>query len=901
MKPRSLLLAGLLLITCATFSQAQDKKLIGKVNLGGDADFILQLHIENEEYVYSIIDVKNDNSELTSFKLIFNDQSTFDLNFEKAVNSLSSFSEDLKKKAIEEKQKYYYALSVIRPALPDGENGPLAMTIKFGDTATIRKISYGRNSFVTPRDVENFLKENNISKDTRDFQTGNTRAAKENAEVKEESQNEERGMGEQGGASKRKQPVWKDPKRRIKQITIADARSELKINLILSFLSTEVDAIMKGEGKIKKDAEDIFRHNYEKMIRSLEQIERSRMTTPNKSKETLSILQDYLRDSKFWANNVLANQIEVNNTEILKIKKEQQDLSGKIESNRLAVSKINDEIQTRERQAEKSIEELSSNFKEVADKIRRLNAEIKSNASDEDSITIANSTELAKRLNNNIYDIYAQFPDSVKNVVLRVQIPPKFIKADSTNLDKPRKQFAPLLNSIASDIEDSNESYFNLNRIRTEKNEYDQKKDSIEREIDDDIASLNKKLQTSDSIKNVSHKIREFYVRQLFQAGTFDVKITGVQMEFNAGFIENMLVMATPIFSLSDSVSIAVLPKGIPSAIKFTNHYPMGFSAKSDINSLKYEKLTAIVDEKTEFSLSFKDVVKNVEEMLVLERTDYSPMDGSININPSTTREKQLYKNKSTEILQAKVFSDLAGINGEKPNGLIQFEVDKIIPLWTKRYEKEDIIGPFRWTVNSKNNVGFFNYIRPEFVLSKVESNLRELELKQVGPQLMASTLDIRQFERVSVGADLNLTFMDIPKAKSTVYLNSGFRFGRTDLKSPMSLTNNTKGFTNTFQFMPEIGYRVNGDERYGLDFNYSSNLILSDERGFKQVEDTFQADTSTEDQNWLHRITLMAYFNFDPSTRGRFFFRFRSFHQFDNWSNNFSQFQLGYSTFITR
>lgn len=894
-------MAGLFSIICASLCLAQEKKLIGKVNLGGDADYILQLHIENEEYVYSIIDVRNDNSELSSFKLIFNDQSTFDLNFEKAVNSLSSFSEDLKKKAIEEKQKYYYALSVIRPALPEGENGPLAMTIKFGDTATIRKISYGRNSFVTPRDVENFLKENNISKDTPEVQTGNKSEEKEKMEVDGESQNEKRGMGEQGGASKRKQPVWKDPKRRIKQITIADARSELKINLILSFLSTEVDSIMKGEGKIKKDAEDIFRHNYEKMIRSLEQIERSRMTTPNKSKETLSILQDYLRDSKFWANGILANQIAVNNKKMTEIKKYRQDVDRELESKRLAISSINNEIQKRKNEAKTLIERLSLNFDDISKKIRGLNFDIEGNTTNEGSGVIAQSTELVTRLNRNLDYIYDGFPDSVKNVILPVQISINFTKSDSTNLDKPRKQFAPLLNGISNDITGSNDLLLKLRRINAEKSEFEEKKQSMNNTISDSLAILGKKLESLDSIKNVSNKIREFYVRQLFEAGTFDVKITGVQMEFNAGFIENMLVMASPAFSLSDSVSIAVLPKGIPSAIKFTNHYPMGFSAKNDINSLKYEKLTAIVDEKTEFSLSFKDVVKNVEEMLVLERTDYSPMDGSININPSTTKEKQLYKNKSTEILQAKVFSDLAGINGEKPNGLIQFEVDKIIPLWTKRFEKEDIISPFRWTVNSKNNMGFFNYIRPEFVLSKVESNLRELELKQVGPQLMASTLDIRQFERVSVGADLNLTFMDIPKAKSTVYLNSGFRFGRTDLKSPVSLTNNTKGFTNTFQFMPEIGYRVNGDERYGLDFNYSSNLIISDERGFKQVEDTFQADTLTEDQNWLHRITLMAYFNFDPSTRGRFFFRFRSFHQFDNWSNNFSQYQLGYSTFITR
>ena len=114
------------------------------------------------------------------------------------------------------------------------------------------------------------------------------------------------------------------------------------------------------------------------------------------------------------------------------------------------------------------------------------------------------------------------------------------------------------------------------------------------------------------------------------------------------------------------------------------------------------------------------------------------------------------------------------------------------------------------------------------------------------------------------------------------------------------------KGFTNTVQFMPEFGYKINGDERYGLDFSYSPNWVISDSRGFKQTSDTFgifetNETFSHQQQNKLHRITLLAYFNVTPSTTGRLFFRFRSFHQWKNWSNNFTQYQLGYSFFLTR
>jgi|GEM_PF-1805995 hypothetical protein len=95
----------------------------------------------------------------------------------------------------------------------------------------------------------------------------------------------------------------------------------------------------------------------------------------------------------------------------------------------------------------------------------------------------------------------------------------------------------------------------------------------------------------------------------------------------------------------------------------------------------------------------------------------------------------------------------------------------------------------------------------------------------------------------VSIGADLNLWFLDIPYVKSVVYLNGAFRFGRTQLSwnySTQVAAFGIRGFNNTFQVLPEIGYKLNGYERYSLDFTYSPIWIVSDERGFVQTDDTF-------------------------------------------------------------
>jgi hypothetical protein len=857
----------------------EEKKLIGKVNLAGDASYILQLHVENEEYVYSIIDVKNNGSELSSFKLIFNDQSTFDLNFKKAINSISAFSDDFKKKGLSESQMYYYALNVIRPALPQGENGPLAMDLKFGDQATVRKISYGKNNFVRRRDVRNFLRENQIDSIP-------------------EAKNSQ---------------IWVNPELSVKKITASVAKDRFQKELFLFFTENEVDQILgneqDGPSSTQKTDSIIFENFYFELINGIEKARKSRLTRPNKTKASLGLLQDYIRNSKYLSEKKLKSQIDRNSKEKIGLETDLSLRRAQLLSELSSLNSLDQKIQSKSVQLDSLVNEIGVLYEQVISDMRILDFEIQEYTTNE---SIQNLRNYAEELNQSIEDIYNQFPDSLQKISSKPVTVSLNFQAEESEDESPENRFGipsfergfRISLRDVSTLRRSNQQVNSLDQDRVNFRVAREEKNSVVERIKRDTTELSAKI---DNIKMFDKKIEEYYIKQLFNSGTYEVKISSVQMEFNAGFIENIVVMTEPTFPFSDAITTHSLPKGLPTVIKFTNQYPMGFSAKRDLNILKYEKLTAIVDEKTEFSLDFKDVVTNVEELLVLDRTDYSPMDGSIKINPNTTTEKELYKNKSTEILQAKVFSDLAGINGEKPNGLIQFEVDKEIPLVTRRYGKSDIIAPFRWFIPRKNNVGFFNFIRPEFVLSKIESNLKELELNRVADSLVVSTLDIRQFEKVSVGADMNLTFMDMPFAKSTIYINAGFRFGRTDLKlaDNDTLVNNTKGFTNTFQFNPEIGYRINGDERYGLDFNYSPNLIISDERGFSQIADIFEAKETDKTilsvENHLHRITLTAYFNFNPGTKGRFFFRFRSFHQWDKWSNNFSQYQLGYSTFITR
>lgn len=247
------------------------------------------------------------------------------------------------------------------------------------------------------------------------------------------------------------------------------------------------------------------------------------------------------------------------------------------------------------------------------------------------------------------------------------------------------------------------------------------------------------------------------------------------------------------------------------------------------------------------------------------------------------------------------------------PNGLIQFEVDKEIPLITKRIPRPYVWAPVRFLVNKHSNLGFFNFIKPQFILSKIEDDQRYLILTQFTEsqvvQYGASTLDLKQFERFSIGTDLNLLLYNTPYAKSTFLLNGGIHFGRTDLASNDStpqVNDFPRSFTNTIQPSIEFLCRINGDERYGLEVSYGVNWVFSDELFFTQRANTysitdFSEFKKSEDNSALGRFTLLAYLNLNQESAGRLFFRYRFNSQLGNFANNYSQLQLGYTTFLTK
>lgn len=438
-------------------------------------------------------------------------------------------------------------------------------------------------------------------------------------------------------------------------------------------------------------------------------------------------------------------------------------------------------------------------------------------------------------------------------------------------------------------------------------------------------------MQIEIELKNKSQKINDLYtsvlaeietqLKALKQSNKFHFKARNIQLEFNRGYLENIVVVGEA--SIFIEPELESFKKQIPLpefTLKFVNDFPIGISAKRDIERLGEIKLYSRYEDDIHYELRLGDLITNTKEILALNRTDYSPKDSAIEINLLTEKNIELKKSDTKEILQLKVFSDFVGLQEENPNGLIQVEVDKEIPLVTKRITRPYVWVPLRFIVNKSGNLGFLNFIRPRFVYSKIEDNNRFLELKsfQVAPdssnsepseRFGTSTLDLKQFERFSIGADLNLLLYNIPYGKSTFLINAGMYFGRTDLAISDSVpesSNLSRPYTNSYQPSLELMWRVTGDERYGLEFSYGITWVISDQQNFTQRASTleygdFESFQDSEKKYGIQRFMILAYLNLDSSSAGRLFFRYRSNSELWNLKNNFSQLQIGYTTYLTK
>jgi hypothetical protein len=370
--------------------------------------------------------------------------------------------------------------------------------------------------------------------------------------------------------------------------------------------------------------------------------------------------------------------------------------------------------------------------------------------------------------------------------------------------------------------------------------------------------------------------------------------IMNVEIEFDEGYIENLKVDV----AYGDTV------------LKFENGYPIGFASKRDYRIVELVTLYALEGE-DRYSIDLREVITRYEQKHEVGRRDYSPANQVITLDFETDsrRQLELSKESTAKLFELKTFSDFVGFDQDKPNGLIQFEVDKRLNLNSRRR------GQFkRW----QYSLGSFQFLLPSIVMSKIEDNNKFLILEYkdqftnnaYSPVKFTSTLELKRYENFSVGADINWFIIDVPPLKSSLCVNGGFRYGRVSVRDSLrEFSNNTIETTdfvheygvNTYTISPlKVIWEVRTDERYTFSLGGGLHFYYLRDNSFLQVANipTF-AETPDDggDSKVLYKNVLMQ-LSFKPQTEGagKLFFRYQYNWQQGFWRTGFHQIQVGYS-----
>ncbi|NOX47900.1 MAG: hypothetical protein GXO89_13070 [Chlorobi bacterium] len=342
---------------------------------------------------------------------------------------------------------------------------------------------------------------------------------------------------------------------------------------------------------------------------------------------------------------------------------------------------------------------------------------------------------------------------------------------------------------------------------------------------------------------------------------------------------------------------------------------PIGFSTLKDYarldNTILFSNYRTENGKSISYSLKLSNLIKpDYNYQLEVERRDYSPANQIVKFEEDGATEKVVYKEQTSKLFAAKIYSDLMGFKKDDPQGIIQVEVEKKLNIFTWRKQ-------FRqW-----HNWGVISYTKPMITLSKLEEKDKGLFLRYrddykhnlTEPVKYASTLDLFRHEIFSIGNEMNLFLLDSRSLKSTLFIDGGFLFGQSEVIDSLWVYKNGKiAFSenpdnykvNVLRFYPKATISVYPDERYSFSASYSHSWYYAMTNDFVQVANSdYYAATGKDSEhygrNQFNSVELKAKIKLDKSTTGNWFLRYRYNWQQRFWNTGFSQLQLGYKMYI--
>ncbi|NOX87124.1 MAG: hypothetical protein GXO86_14395 [Chlorobi bacterium] len=323
----------------------------------------------------------------------------------------------------------------------------------------------------------------------------------------------------------------------------------------------------------------------------------------------------------------------------------------------------------------------------------------------------------------------------------------------------------------------------------------------------------------------------------------------------------------------------------------FTNIYSIGISSVINVKTLY--KIKIYIDKSTKPDAGYFILGDAIDYKTIPKygTRDYSPENGEVELVKGQTID--LRKSSNAKILEFKIFSDIVGFGEDNPNGLVQLELEKRVPINTYR-------GPF---LHTRMGHSFFSFIDFEFTWSKIENKVKYLSLNAYTPQQVDSTLffidalQVYRYQIFQLGGEVNLWLLEVQGLKFDFEINLHANFGYARVVDTINYQGEALNIDeplNSILLAPEIKFVFYPEKRINISVSdkLTRQYFLFDDENFGYKSQ--KGNELVEGSKWFNTIGLDAYYW--PSAQGKIFIRYRLNHELNNIYSNFSQFQIGYS-----
>ena len=380
--------------------------------------------------------------------------------------------------------------------------------------------------------------------------------------------------------------------------------------------------------------------------------------------------------------------------------------------------------------------------------------------------------------------------------------------------------------------------------------------------------NLSKLEETNNKLSTLKKSLKYLLDPKLYRVDT-------AHLEFNDGVLKNIVVEG----KFQDKM------------LFFTNTKPIQFTSITHIEKLK--KINLVDMSHQDYRLNLVEVLQYIP-VLQVDAEDYSPCDSVYNLqlkNDDTIRFFKAEKEKISRILDARIYTDLVGFGADQPNGLIQFEISKKIPMFTHR---------IKYCKNYRSFVSFGSWYEPKFTLSKLEQNHKFYYLPQydtIFNKGTISTIDVYKYSSMRLGVlYINLFNWEIAEVKSALELNAGFSFLYTPVRDTLSVKESMSQW-GAISGLPygEVKFIIKPDARYGFSVSASFGWLLLWDSKLRMINDPANPTLSKSYNKDLLTFQFDTFFKPFLHAESAIFFRVANVHTFP-MKLNYLQVQIGYA-----